>query len=87
MADNTMNQNQNDKRQDESMKREQGQPMTGERRPEQGSDKDRQKEEGREKSAIGGSPSGQSPSGQQSGQSPAGQNKEFDKNRSEPTSR
>lgn len=97
MADNKMNQSnnpnqdkQNQDKQNESMQRDQGQ-KTGERKPEQGGfDKNRQNEQGRDKSAIGGGQSGQSSQsemGQKSGQSSTGQNKEFDKNRNEPTNR
>ena len=90
MADTKINKN------NETMQREQAKAsVAGDRKPEHKSDEDRREQarldkEGREKSAIGGgaksSQPGHGTTGQgMSGQS--GQNREFDKSRTEPTSR
>ena len=93
MADTNMNKTQNN----ETMQREQAKSsVAGDRKPEQGkSDEDRREQarldkEGREKSAIGGGDKGQtsqSPTGHSGQGGQASQNREFDKSRSEPTSR
>lgn len=96
MADPNMNKNQSN----ETMQREQAKASVGggDRKPEQGKqdddrreqsriDKERLDKEGREKSAIGGGEKGQSPTGQSGQPGQTSQNREFDKSRSEPTSR
>ena len=93
MADPNMNKNQNN----ETMQREQAKASVGgDRKPDQAkSDEDRREQarldkEGREKSAIGGGEKGQSsqsPTGQSGQPGQTSQNREFDKSRSEPTSR
>ena len=93
MADPNMNKT------NETMQREQAKSsVAGDRTPEQSkSDEDRREQsrldkEGREKSAIGGGEKGQAGQGSQTGEpgrsrSELDQNRQFDKSRSEPTSR